>query len=51
MNLEPKFVLPGHSKEKIGKENLAYALIMDHLETMLATTVDRDRGNTIEDIL
>ena len=46
MNLAPKFVLSGHSKEKVGKETPPYELIIDNLETSLATTVDYARGKT-----
>ena len=46
MNLAPKYFLPGHSKEKVGNETPPDALIMDNLETSLATTVDKDCGNT-----
>ena len=45
MNPVPKFVLPGHSKEKFGKEPPPYVLIMDNLETLLATTVDKARDD------
>ena len=37
---------PGHSKEKVGKETPSYALIMDNLETSLATAVSNANGNT-----
>ena len=46
MNPSPKFLLPGHSKEKTGKEPTTEAFIMDKLETSLATKVDKARGNT-----
>ena len=46
MDPAPIFVLPGHSKEKTEKETPPYALIMDNLETLLATIVDKARGNT-----
>ena len=46
MKPAPKFVLPWHSKDITGKEPPPDALIMDNLETLLATTVDKSRGNT-----
>ena len=46
INPATEFVLQGHSKEKTGKEPPPDALIMDNLETSLATTVDKDSGNT-----
>ena len=46
MKPEPKLVPPRHRKEKVGNETPPYALIMDNLEKLLATTVDKDRGNT-----
>ena len=41
MKPAPKFAPPGNSKEKVGKETPSNALIMDNLETLLATTVDK----------
>ena len=42
MNPAPIFFLPGHIKDKIGKEPPSPdVLIMDNLETSLATTVDK----------
>ena len=46
MNPAPKFVLPGHSKEKILKKTPLDALIMYNLENSLATTVEKALGNT-----
>ena len=46
VNLAPKFVLPGNSKEKFGKEIPPDALLVDNLETSLATTMYKARGNT-----
>ena len=46
MKPKPFFFLPGHRKEKTGKEPPTYALFMDNLETLLATTVDKASGNT-----
>ena len=46
MNPAPKLVPPGYRKEKVVKETPPDALIMDTLETLLVTTVDKDRGNT-----
>ena len=46
MKTAPKLVSPGHRKEKFGKENPPDALIMDNLETLLKTTVDKVCGNT-----
>ena len=40
------FFLPGHSKDKFGKEPPQDALIMYNLETLLETTVDKARGNS-----
>ena len=45
MKPEPNFILTGKIKEKVGKETTSDALIMDNLETYLATTVDKARGN------
>ena len=45
MNSAPKFVLPGNSKEKVGKEPPSDSLIIDNLGTSLTTTVDKSRGN------
>ena len=49
----PLVVLPGHRREKVGKEppHPPYALIMDNLETPLATTVYKARGNASGDIV
>ena len=44
MKPEPNFVLPGHIKQKFGKETPPDALIMDNLKTLLSTTMDKDRG-------
>ena len=41
MKPEPKLVLLEHSKEKVGKKTPPDSLIMDNLETLLATTVDK----------
>ena len=46
MKPAPKLNPPGHRKEKVWKETPPYLLIMDNLEKSLATTVDKDRGNT-----
>ena len=46
MKPSPKLVLPGHSKEKFGKKPPPDVLIMDNLETLLTTTVDKDFDNT-----
>ena len=45
MNTAPKFVLLGHSKDKIGKETPPDVLIMDNLETFLDTRVYKARIN------
>ena len=45
VNLAPKFVLLGNSKEKVGKETPPDELIMDNLEILLVTTVDKYNGN------
>ena len=47
----PTFILQGYSKEKFGKETPPYVLIMDNLETLLATIVDNYRGNSTGAIL
>ena len=47
----PNCVLPGHSKEKIGKEIPPDVLIVDNLETSLDTTVDKACDNAIGDIV
>ena len=39
-----KIFLTGNRKEKVGKEKPLDALIMDNLETLLATIVDKARG-------
>ena len=46
MKPTPKFVLPGHRKYKFGKDPPPNALILDNLETLLATTVDKAHDNT-----
>ena len=46
MNPAQNFVLPGNSKDKVGKETPPDAFIMDNLETLLATIVDKSHGNT-----
>ena len=46
MNPAHNFVLPGNSKDKVGKETPPDAFIMDNLETLLATIVDKSHGNT-----
>ena len=46
MKPAPKLFPPGHIKEKVGKETSPDVLIMDNLETLLATTVDKSCGNT-----
>ena len=51
MKLAPKFVLPEHSKEKAVKKPPQYVLIMNNSETLLATTVDKSRGNTSRAIM
>ena len=43
--METKFVHPGNSKEKVGKEIPQYSLLIDNLETSLSTTVDKSCGN------
>ena len=45
MKPEPIFLYPRAHKEKFGKETPSYALIMDNLETLLATTVYKACGN------
>ena len=41
-----KLVPPGHSKDKFGKDHPPpYALIINNLETLLATIVDKACGN------
>ena len=40
-----KFVLPGINKAKFGREIPPDALLVDNLETSLATTVDTSNGN------
>ena len=42
MKPAPKFVLPRQIKDKGGKEITPDALVMDNLETLLSTTVDKD---------
>ena len=44
--MEPKCVLPGNSKEKVGKEIPPDALLVDNLETSLETKMDKACGNT-----
>ena len=51
MKPAPKFVLPGHRKEKIGKETSPDAFIMYNLEKLLATTMDKTCGNASEAIV
>ena len=51
MKPAPKFVLPGHRKEKIGKEPSPDAFIMYNLEKLLATTMDKTCGNASEAIV
>ena len=51
MNPEPKFVLPGYIKEKVGKEPPIDVLTMYNLEILLSTTVDKSRGNSIGSIV
>ena len=46
MKTAPKFTLPGHSKEKLGRTPPPDALIMDDLEKLLSTTVDKACGNS-----
>ena len=46
VNLGQKVFLPGNSKKKVGKETPPDALLMDNLETYLATTVYKTRWNT-----
>ena len=41
-----KKILPGSSNEKVGKEMPPYALLLDNLEILLATTMDKAHGNT-----
>ena len=45
MKPAPKFVIPGNSKDKFGKETLQDYLFMDNLEVLLATTLDKVFGN------
>ena len=45
MNPAPIFSFPGHSKVKVGKELPPDALIVDNLEALLATKVDKVSGN------
>ena len=51
MKLEPKYFIPGNSREKVGKETPPDTFIMDNLETLLATTVEKARGNSSGDIV
>ena len=51
VNLSPNCVIPGNSKEKVGKENPPDALIMENLETSLDTTVYKAGGNTVGSIV
>ena len=46
VNSAKNCVLPGNSKEKVGKEINPDALLMDTLETSFTTTVDKASGNT-----
>ena len=46
VNLAPTIFLPRNSKDKVGKESTPDTLIMDNLETLLYTTVDKVRGNS-----
>ena len=46
VNLAPKFVLSGNSKEKVGKETPPDALLVYNLDISLATTMDKACGNT-----
>ena len=45
MKPAPIFSLPGHRREKTEMETPPDTMIMDNLETSLATTVDKGRGN------
>ena len=47
MNLAPTLFLPGYRKEKIEKKPTPDMLIMDNLEILMATTVDKTRGKKI----
>ena len=49
--METKFVLPGNSTEKVEEKIPPDALLVDNLETSLATTVDKSHGNTVRDIV
>ena len=51
MNPAPNLFCPGHIKEEVWKEPPPYTLIMDNMETSLATTVYKARGNTSGDIV
>ena len=46
MNPAPKFVFPGHNKEKVGKEHPPRCVDYGSLEKLLSTALDKDRGNT-----
>ena len=45
MNPHQNLFHPGHSKKKVRRELLPYALIVDNLETSLANTMDKDHAN------
>ena len=51
VNSEPKFVLTGNSKEKVGKETPPDVFIVHILETFLATKLDKACGNANGDIV
>ena len=45
VNLAPKCVLPGNSKEKVGKEMPSDVLVMNNLETSSENTGDKAHRN------
>ena len=51
VDLAPKFVLSGNSKDKVEKLIPPDELLMDNLETSLAAMVDKSHVNTCEAIV
>ena len=51
MKPAPKLVPLGHRKDKVDKETPPDALIMNHLETFLSTTVNKACANTCGSIV
>ena len=47
----PNFIIPGNSKNKVGKEIPPYQFLMDNLETSFPATVDKSCRKTCGDIL